>query len=144
MDNRFNTYKQVNVNTMNRGKIVVMLFSGAITFLNKARIYAEKKDFYKKGKFLNKAQNIIDELNYSLDMDKGNDIAKNLRSIYLFLSRYLNQANSKNDIQMIDKAIGILQNLKDAFAEILENPDYQDARNVSKREMAQHSIRKFG
>eukprot|EP01156_Anaeramoeba_ignava_P005110 Anaeramoba_ignava/a244422_5.p1 GENE.a244422_5~~a244422_5.p1 ORF type:complete len:145 (-),score=7.40 a244422_5:154-588(-) len=144
MDNRFSTYKQVNVNTMNRGKIVVMLFSGAITFLNKARIYAEKKDFYKKGKFLNKAQNIIDELNYSLDMDKGNDIAKNLRSIYLFLSRYLNQANSKNDVEMIDKAIGILKNLKDAFSEIVENPDYQDARNVSKKEMTQHAIRKFG
>ncbi|MCD4651174.1 MAG: flagellar protein FliS, partial [Candidatus Cloacimonetes bacterium] len=53
MSNRFQTYKQVNVNTMNRGKIVVMLFSGAITFLSKAKMFADKKDYYQKGKFIN-------------------------------------------------------------------------------------------
>ncbi len=143
MDQRLQTYKQVNVNTMNRGKIVVMLFSGAITFLGKAKFYAEKNDFFNKGKYITKAQNIIDELNYSLDMDKGQEISKNLRSIYVFLSRYLTQANAKNDPQMLTRSIGILQNLKDAFSEIVNNPDYAEAQTVNKREMVQNAIRRW-
>ncbi len=143
MDQRLQAYKQVNVNTMNRGKIVVMLFSGAITFLSKAKLYAEREDYYNKGKYITKAQNIIDELNYSLDMDKGQEISKNLRSIYVFLSRYLTQANAKNDPSMLTRSIGILENLKSAFGEIVNNPEYAEAQSVNKREMVQNAIRRW-
>ena len=143
MDNRLQTYREVNVNTMNRGKIVVMLFSGAITFLSKAKVYAEKKDFYNKGRFIIKAQNIIDELNISLDMDRGQDIAKNLRSVYQFLNRYLADANRKNDPAMLDRAIKILATLKDAFEEVVGNPKYTEAQQVNRQEIPQHAIRRF-
>ncbi|MCD4829191.1 MAG: flagellar export chaperone FliS [Candidatus Cloacimonetes bacterium] len=143
MDNRLQTYREVNVKTMNRGKIVVMLFSGAVTFLTKAKLYAEKEDFYNKGLFINKAQNIIDELNYSLDMERGQDIAKNLRSVYVFLGRYLSDANKSNDPDMLDRAISIIETLKSAFEEVVDNPQYADAQAVNRKEMAQHAIRRF-
>ena len=143
MDNRFQTYKQVDVNTTNRGKIVVMLFSGAITFLNKAKMYMEKKDFENKGKYIVKAQDIIEELNISLDMNKGQEIAKNLKSIYLFLDRYLSQANIENNPQNIDKAIQILEKLKSAFEEILMKPEFAEAHAVNKMEQAQNCIKRF-
>jgi flagellar protein FliS len=143
MDSRHNTYREVNVNTMNRGKIVVMLFSGAINFLNKAKEYIEQKDYFQKGKFINKAQNIIDELNYSLDMERGREISKNLRSIYLFLTRHLTQASIKNDPQMIAGAIKILTDLKSAFEEIVNNPKYEEARAINKKNVVQNSIRKL-
>lgn len=142
MDTRFQSYQQVNVNTMNRGKIVVMLYSGAITFLTKAKMFAQKKDFVQKGKFITKAQHIIDELNYSLDMQKGQEIAKNLRSVYLFISRYLVQANLKNDPDMIDRVIKILETLKSAFDEIVSNPKYAEALAVCKQEVTQHAIKR--
>ncbi|MCK9328992.1 MAG: flagellar export chaperone FliS [Sphaerochaetaceae bacterium] len=143
MDNRYQTYRQVEINTTNRGKIVVMLYSGAITFLNKAKIYMEKKDYSNKGKFLIKALNIIEELNIALDMAKGQEISKNLRSIYLFLERYLSKANLENDPVKIEKSIDILEKLKSAFEEILTNPDLQEAHQINKREQIQNSIRKI-
>ncbi|PID27498.1 MAG: flagellar export chaperone FliS [Candidatus Cloacimonadota bacterium] len=143
MNNRFQTYKKVNVQTTNRGKIVVMLYSGAITFLKKAIKASENNNFYDKGRFINKTQDIIDELNYSLDMEKGKEISKNLRSIYIFLTKYLSQANIKNDPEMIKKVIDILESLKTAFEEIITNPKYEEAQKINKREQTQHSIRRF-
>ncbi len=143
MDNRYQAYRQVEVNTSNRGKIVVMLFSGAVTFLNKAKLSMEKNDFVNKGKFIIKAQNIIDELNYSLDMDKGKDISKNLRSIYIFLNRYLSQANVQCKPEMLDKAISILSSLKSAFEEIISNPEYSEAQEIKNKDQVQHSIGKI-
>jgi flagellar protein FliS len=143
MYNRFKTYQQVNVQTTNRGKIVVMLYSGAITFLKKAIKASESNDFYNKGRYINKTQDIIDELNYSLDMEKGKDISKNLRSIYIFLTRYLSQANIKNDPAMLTKVINILDSLKSAFEEIISNPQYEEAQKINKKEQTKHSIRKF-
>jgi len=143
MDNRYQTYRQVEVNTTNRGKIIVMLFSGAITFLNKAKGFMEKKDYENKSKFLIKAMNIIEELNVSLDLQKGQDIAKNLKSIYLFLERYLQQANFENDSAKIDKAVSILEKLKSAFEEILKNPEYQEAHDLNRKEQVENCIKKF-
>ncbi|HOD53702.1 MAG TPA: flagellar export chaperone FliS [Candidatus Cloacimonadota bacterium] len=143
MDNRYQAYRQVDINTTNRGKIVVMLYSGAITFLNKAKLYMEKNDFVNKGKYIIKAQNIIDELNYSLDMEKGQDISKNLRSIYTFLNRYLSQANVQCKPEMLDKAIHILDRFKTAFEEIVNNPELSEAQDIKKKEQITHAIRKL-
>ncbi len=143
MDNRYQVYREVELNTTNRGKIVVMLYSGAITFLSKAKNYMVKKDYVNKGKFIVKAQNIIDELNIALDMEKGKEIAKNLRSIYLFLNRYLSQANIQCKPEMLDRAIQILSSLKSAFEEIVNNAQYSEAQDIKKKEQVQNSIRKI-
>jgi flagellar protein FliS len=143
MDSRYHAYQAVNITTMNRGKIVVMLFSGAISFLGKARMAIEKKDHFTKGKYITKAQNIIDELNFSLDMQKGQEISKNLRSIYVFLSRYLTTANIKSDPAMLDRVMQILETLKSAFEEIVNNPKYEDAQVLNRQEQTQNSIRRL-
>lgn len=143
MENRFQAYRQVDINTSNRCKIVVMLFSGAITFLNKAKHYMSQNDFVNKGKFIIKAQNIIDELNYSLDMEKGQEISKNLRSIYTFLNRYLSQANVQCKPEMLDQAIIILERFKSAFEEIASNPDYTDVKEIKNKAQVTNSIRKL-
>ena len=143
MDNRYQTYRQVEVSTTNRGKIVVMLYSGAITYLNKTRMYMEKKDYENKSKYLTKALNIIDELNISLDLQKGGEIANNLKSLYLFLDRFLNQANFENSLEKIDRAIQILERLHSAFDEVMKNPEYQEAQSINKMEQAQNCIKKI-
>lgn len=143
MDNRYQTYRQNDMNTANRGKIVVMLYSGAITFLGKAKLYMEKKDIQNKSKYIQKALDIIEELNIALDLQKGKDIAANLRSIYLFLIRFLTQANIDNSTEKIDRAVHILSRLKSAFDEIVQNPDYEEAHEHNKKEQCQNSIRKI-
>ena len=142
MDNRYQAYRQADLNTANRGKIVVMLYSGAITFLNKAKVFMERKDFENKTKYIKKSLDIIDELNIALDIARGGDIAKNLRSIYLFLTRYLNTANAENSTEKVDRSIKMIDRLKSAFEEIVSNPEFAEAQTINKKEQVQNSISK--
>ena len=143
MNRQLNQYQKVNVSTMKRGKIVVMLYTGAITFLNKAKINIEKKNFPQKNKFIVKSQNIIDELNYSLDMEKGKEISKNLRSLYNFMNRHLIKANIGNDSKKIDDVIKMLTELRDAFNTIITDPQYSEAQQINKKELTKNAIKKY-
>lgn len=143
MYNKYKKYKEIDINTTNRGRIVVMLFSGAINFLKKAKQYAEDEDFYNRGKYISKAQDIIDELNYSLDLRKGKEIARNLRSLYLFMNRFLSNANISNDTKKIDRVIEMLNSLKDAFDEVVKNSNDDETKMLKKREMVKNSIKRY-
>jgi flagellar protein FliS len=76
-------------------------------------------------------------------MQKGQDIAKNLKALYNFLERYLSQANTENDPQKIDNAIEMLNSLKSAFEEILHNPAHAEVQNINKKEQVESCIKKF-
>ena len=143
MDSRYQHYRQTEVNTANRGKVLLMLYSGAITFLTKAKMYMEKKDYENKSRFMIKSLNIIEELNVSLDLQKGQEVAKNLKSLYHFLERYLSQANMENDPKKIDEVIDMLNGLKSAFEEILQNPEFSEVQNINKKEQVENCIKKF-
>lgn len=143
MNPQLQKYREVNVNTMSRGKIVVLLYSGAITALNRAKVYMEKKDYFNKGRSISKSLDIINELNLSLDMEKGMEISANLRKLYLFLNRYLIDASIKNDPVMVDKAIKILNTLRSAFEEITTKAEYQEAQDINRRRQEMHAVQRL-
>ena len=62
-------------------------------------------------------QAIIDELNYSLNMDAG-EIATNLRNLYDFITTKLVEANVKKDTMMIDQVVNLLTELRSSWAEL--------------------------
>ena len=117
MNNLMN-YQKVQVTTADRLKLVVMLYDGAISYLKSAIKYLEENDMAAKGIYISKAQDIIDELNNSLNMNEGGEIASTLRKIYNFLYFYLVKANLKKDKKMIKEVIDILSTLREAWDEI--------------------------
>lgn len=109
------TYQQANYLTANPMKLVLMCYEGAISNIKLAsRAYADK-DYAAKGKALQKALDIIYELNASLDMEKGGDIAKNLRTLYSYMSRILTEADMKRDVKMFDHVVNMLEELESAW-----------------------------
>jgi flagellar protein FliS len=113
--NGFNAYQETAVMTHGRGRLVVMLYDGAIRFLRQAIQDIQRSDFTSKGQHIAKAQDIIFELNTVLDMEKGGQVAHNLRSLYNFMQRHLSQANMKKDPQMIQEVIGLLDELNQGW-----------------------------
>lgn len=111
-------YQDVAVSTQSKGRLVVMLYDGAIKFLKLAIKELEAGNYATKGQYINRAQDIISELNAVLDMDAGGEIAENLRRLYGFMSRHLNQANMKRDPQRIQEVIGLLQELNQSWKAI--------------------------
>jgi flagellar protein FliS len=116
--NAADVYQQTAVTTQSRGRLIVMLYDGAIKFLKLAIKELEAKNYAAKGQYINRAQDILSELNAVLDMEAGGEISKNLRSLYLFMKRHLMQANAKRDPQMIQEVIGLLEELNQGWKTI--------------------------
>lgn len=109
--NGISAYQQATVGTQSKGRLIVMLYDGAIKFLKLAVRELEAQNYAAKGQYINRAQDIISELNAVLDMEAGGEIAENLRKLYVFMQRRLSQANSKRDPQMIREVITLLEEL---------------------------------
>ena len=112
--NVYGQYRQVQINTASPGKLILMLYQGAIKALKKAIDLIDRKEFGEKGDQLIKAQDIIMELNLALDMKTG-DIANSLNQLYLYAYRKLVVANLEVDKEAIQEVIGLLENLYEAW-----------------------------
>ncbi len=112
------TYQETAVTTQNKGRLVVMLYDGAIKFLKMAVKEIEADNPGEKGKYIAKAQDIINELNVTLNMDAGGEVATNLRSLYMFMVSHLNEANIKQDPQNIEEIIKLLEELNQSWKAI--------------------------
>lgn len=116
--NPYTKYKQMEVDTTDPLKLVVMLYDGAISSLKLAIGYIEKKEYEAKYKQLDKAQNIIFELMSSLDHERGGEVASNLNSLYTFMVTRIIEANSTLDTGLLQEIIGLLDNLNSAWKEL--------------------------
>lgn len=109
--NGVTAYQEASVTTESKGRLIVMLYDGAIKFMRLAIRDIEAQNHEAKGRYINRAQDIINELNTVLDMEAGGEIAENLRKLYLFMSRRLSEANVKRDPQMIREVITLMEEL---------------------------------
>lgn len=113
-------YNQNAVVTQSPGGTIVLLYEGAIRFCRKAIDALEAKDYETKGNCINKAVDIINELNISLEMEVGGDIAENLRALYGFMVRHLREANMKKDPEKIREVIRLLEELNEGWKVITD------------------------
>jgi flagellar protein FliS len=116
--NAVSVYQETNVTTQSNGRLVVMLYDGAIGFLKKAQQCIENGDPAGKNQAVTRSRDIIFELNASLNLEQGGHVARNLRSLYNFIWRYLSDASIKNDPQMLQKVINMLSELGQAWKKI--------------------------
>ncbi len=115
--NAYTAYQRTNVNTASQGRLVVLLYEGAIKHLNAALNLFDQNDKIKAnnieqfGIHIQKTQAIITELQVTLDMEKGKDISRNLMSLYVYFNEELMDANinhSKTKIQFVLKMMNEL------------------------------------
>jgi flagellar protein FliS len=111
-------YKEHAVGTQSKGRLIVMLYEGAIKFMNLAIKDIETGDYAAKGLNITRAQDIINELNAVLDMDAGGEVAANLRRLYCFMVRRLTEANNKKDTRLIRDVIDMMEELNQSWKAI--------------------------
>lgn len=105
-------YQKSSIETASREQILIMLYDGAIQFLNKAKVAMENKDHEAIHNNLMGAQNIIQEFINSLDREVAPQLAENLTSLYEYFIRRLIQANMKRQMEPIDEVLKYLKSLK--------------------------------
>lgn len=130
--NPYSQYKTTQINTANQGKLIVMLYEGAIKFLNIALENIEDiKTYDVVNTNIIKAQDIITELMLSLNMQEGGDIAKNLFDLYMYFKRRLLEANIQKNPDIIKEVIKLLTELRDAWDKISGQEAKTDGRNLN-------------
>ena len=114
------SYKETQIKTATQGKLIVMLYDGAIKYINRAIENNAKKykDFDKVSNSIIRAQDIITELMASLDFEKGGEIAKNLFSLYVYINKQLLEANISKDCKPLNQVKQYLMELRSAWVEI--------------------------
>lgn len=112
-------YQDAAVATQSKGRLIVLLYEGAIKFMKLAIKELEANNYEAKGQCINRAQDIINELNAVLDIDAGGEMAANLRKLYCFMSGRLSEANTKRDPQMIREVIALMEGLNQGWKAIV-------------------------
>ena len=75
----------------------------------------ERKDVEGKAKSLNKALALIGELQGSLDLEQGGEVAQNLAALYDYSIRTLTEANLQNSQDKLDEVSKIFINIKEGW-----------------------------
>jgi flagellar protein FliS len=72
-----------------------------------------------KGKAVGKAVRLIGQLNGTLDMEKGGEVAANLRSLYLYMLNRLTVANVTNDPRIVVEVSSLVRQIKSSWDQIV-------------------------
>ncbi|MBN2737925.1 MAG: flagellar export chaperone FliS [Spirochaetales bacterium] len=123
-NNRLKAYRETQIKTATPGKLIIMLYDGAIKNVRNAISLIEEKSkkFDAVNNHIIKAQDIISELMVSLNFEEGGEIAKNLFSLYMYMNKQLLEANLKKDIEPLKEVQRHLSELREAWAQIDSKP----------------------
>ena len=114
LNNPYQQYKKTQVDTASQGKLIVMLYDGAIKFINVAIETMPSKNIEKIHNNIMKAQEIINELISSLNMDAG-EISNKLFSLYMYINKRLMDANLHKEVEPLIEVRKYLVELRDAW-----------------------------
>ncbi|MDK2932837.1 MAG: flagellar secretion chaperone FliS [Clostridiales bacterium] len=114
-----NQYLESAVMTATPEELTLMLYDGAIKFMNQAIIFIQMKQVEKAHNAVVRAQDIFTELMSTLNMEYP--IAQNLYSIYDFIFNSLLQANTKKDPNIIREMISLARELRNTWAQAMKS-----------------------
>ncbi len=130
----YGAYKKTSVSTASKEQVLLMLYQAAIKNCKKAIEAIEQKKIAAKGEYIGKLQDIVIELNNSLDFEVGGDIARELSSLYDYILFSSSQANIKIDKEPLEGCLGVLNTLYAGWSEAIKSLRPSAATEVPKDE----------
>ena len=113
-----NSYRQTEIQSRSPLELVVMLYDGALRFTADAREAMVRRDIRARQQHLSRALAIVSELQSTLDMDTGGEVADRLDKLYGFVRDRLMDASAKQELQPLDEARRVLSTLREGWLAI--------------------------
>jgi flagellar secretion chaperone FliS len=126
-------YKRSNIETASKLELVIMCYEKVILCLEQTKEHINEKEFEKKVEKFQKAIDIISELQCSLNMEKGGQIAKNLDALYSYVTRRLILGDVQKDMKVYDESIHIFSELLESWKAI-KSTETEHEEPVPKRD----------
>ena len=111
-------YRQTQAQSSSPLELVVMLYDGAIRFLREAREAAAKHDIAGRGTAISRTLAILAELQGTLNLAEGGDVARELDRLYSYMTRRLLDVATKGDINAATEVQKLLTTLRDSWSQI--------------------------
>ncbi|MDD5456771.1 MAG: flagellar export chaperone FliS [Candidatus Margulisbacteria bacterium] len=124
----FSTYLENEVMSASAGKLVVMLYDGAINFLKRLDNLDYHTNLETKTYNINKAYAILTELQVSLNFEYK-EISDRLFSLYTYMQRRLMEANIENNPEHVKEVIIMLKDLRETWSEAVTSENKKNAVN---------------
>ena len=113
-------YQASNVNTATPEKLMIMMFDGALQFLQKAKIAIAEGNLKERSINIDGARKIIRELMRTIDLENGNDVSKQLFKLYNKMAMNLIKANVQRNAALIDVVIEDVSNIRWGFQKAID------------------------
>lgn len=117
LNNAALAYNSRKVETASPAELTLMLYEGAIKFCNIAIPAIEKRDYEKANLNIQKARNIIVELQSTLNHKYA--VAKEFDVVYDYIFHKLVDANMKKDVEPLEEALVQLRDMRDNWKEVM-------------------------
>jgi flagellar protein FliS len=117
-----NAYKQTDVTSRSPLELVVLLYDGAVRFLGEAHAAGTRGDKPTRTRSVARAQAIIGELQGTLDMENGGQVASDLDRLYTYMTSRLLDATARHDDAAIVEVQKLLGSMREAWARISTEP----------------------
>lgn len=115
--NPYQAYQQNSVMTASPQELTLMLYNGSLKFMKLAKKAMADNNFQEKNTNIIKAQNITQELRVTLDPDA--EISKNMEQLYEYMYTRLIEANTKNDVGILEEVEGLMVELRDTWKQVM-------------------------
>ncbi len=117
MKNPYAAYSNNSVSTAPREELTLMLYEGAIKFMNKCIIAVEKKDNYGANEASKRVQDIIREFQCTLNYDYP--ISKDFAALYDYMYKRLVEGSIKKDLEILNEVLDLLRDFRDMWKEAM-------------------------
>jgi flagellar protein FliS len=112
------TYRRVTAETRSPIELVVMLYDGALRFIGEAREAADRNDIAGRTRAVSRALAIIMELQNTLRLEEGGDVARELDRLYSYMTSRLLDSNVKRDRKALDEVHRLLSTVREGWAQV--------------------------
>ncbi|MBQ1916765.1 MAG: flagellar export chaperone FliS [Lachnospiraceae bacterium] len=126
--NPYEVYRRNQVETASQAELVLMLYDGAIKFVNIAHDAIEKGDIPKANTNIQKADDIIVELMGSLNHKYP--VATDFDNVYKYIRDRLLWANMKKDNDILQEAHDSIETMRETWKEVMKKTNNGQNTNV--------------
>ena len=116
--NRSSVYKEISISTSSPTNLVVLLYQGSVRFLREAVDDIRRHDYVHKRQCIDQAAAIIHYLQSTLDTEKSQDLARELKRLYDYITVRIYEGSTRLDCQPIEEVIKLLETLLSGWEQI--------------------------
>jgi len=114
-----------------RGRLLLALYEGALGFLERAAVAHGLRDFEHFAHFLGRAQNVIGELDSTLDYEQGHELATMLGRLYEFMIFQLTEARRTRNLEVVREETNRLRQIYDSYRQVIAGLEDRGAASAT-------------